>query len=56
MRQTTAQKARQTAAKASPKIAAVVTMIMVPGTMVLILVSMFFVADLDQIDLGNAGN
>lgn len=53
MRQTTAQKARQSASKASPKIAAVVTMIMVPGTMALILVSMIFVAGLDKIELGD---
>ena len=53
MRQTTAQKARQSASKASPKIEAVVTMIMVPGTMALILVSMIFVAGLDKIELGD---
>lgn len=48
MRQTTAQNARQKAAKASPKIAGVVTMVMVPGTLVLILVSMYFMSGLDQ--------
>lgn len=47
MRQKRAQKARQEASKASPKIASVVTLIMVPGTMVLLLVSIFFVADID---------
>lgn len=47
MRRSRAQRARQEAAKASPKIAAVVTMIMVPGTMALVLVSMWFMAGLD---------
>lgn len=47
MRQKRAQKARQDASRASPKIASVVTLIMVPGTMVLLLVSIFFVADID---------
>ena len=49
MRQTTAQRARQKAAKASPKIAGVVTIIMVPGTMALIMVSVYFVAGLDEL-------
>ena len=52
MRQTTAQKARQSAAKASPKIAGVVTTIMIPGTMVLILASMYFAGGLDEMDFG----
>ncbi|MCT1607244.1 type II secretion system F family protein [Nesterenkonia massiliensis] len=47
VRQSRAQKARQVAAKASPKIASVVTLIMVPGTLVLMLASMFLVADFD---------
>lgn len=47
MRRSRAQRARQEAAKASPKIAAVVTMIMVPGTMVLVMAAMWFMADLD---------
>ncbi|GAB3044680.1 type II secretion system F family protein [Sediminivirga luteola] len=47
MRRARAQKARQEASKASPKIAGVVTIVMVPGTMVLIIVSMYFVAGLD---------
>lgn len=47
LRQKRAQRARQEASKASPKIASVVTMIMVPGTMVLLLVSIFYSADLD---------
>lgn len=49
MRQTTAQRARQKAAKASPKIAGIVTTIMVPGTMALIMVSVYFVAGLDEL-------
>lgn len=49
MRQTTAQRARQKAAKASPKIAGIVTIIMVPGTMALIMVSVYFVAGLDEL-------
>lgn len=48
MRRTTAQRARQKAAKASPKIASVVTLIMVPGTMALMLVVIYFVAGLDE--------
>lgn len=55
MRQTTAQKARQKAAKASPKIAGVVTIIMVPGTMALIMVSVYFAAGLNELEFGNAG-
>lgn len=47
MRRSRAQRARQEAAKASPKIAGVVTLIMVPGTMVLVLASMWFMAGLD---------
>lgn len=49
MRQTTAQRARQKAAKASPKIAGVVTIIMVPGSMALIMVSVYFAAGLDEL-------
>lgn len=49
MRQTTAQRARQKAAKASPKIAGVVTIIMVPGTMALIMASVYFSAGLDEL-------
>lgn len=55
MRQSTAQKARQKAAKASPKIAGVVTLIMVPGTMVLIMVSVYFAAGLNNMDFSNGG-
>lgn len=47
VRQSQAQKARQQASKASPKIASVVTLLMVPGTLVLMLASMFLVADFD---------
>lgn len=47
MRRSRAQRARQEAAKASPKIAGVVTMVMVPATMVLVLASMWFMAGLD---------
>lgn len=47
MRRVTAQRARQKASKANPKISAVVTLVMVPGTMVLIMVSMYFVAGID---------
>ncbi|WP_120002921.1 type II secretion system F family protein [Nesterenkonia muleiensis] len=47
LRQKRAQRARQEASKASPKIASVVTLIMVPGTMVLLLVSIWYVADID---------
>ncbi|MGW9825504.1 tight adherence protein C [Brevibacterium pityocampae] len=48
MRQTTAQKARQKASKASPQIAGVVTLVMVPGTMALMLIVMYFVSGLDE--------
>lgn len=48
MRRTTAQRARQKASKAAPQIAGVVTIIMVPGTMVLMLAVMFFVSGLDE--------
>lgn len=49
MRQTTAQRARQKAAKASPKIAGVVTIVMVPGSMALIMVSVYYAAGLDEL-------
>lgn len=47
MRRVTAQRARQKAAKANPKISAVVSLVMVPATMVLIGVGMFFAVDID---------
>ncbi|WP_300343836.1 type II secretion system F family protein [Nesterenkonia sp.] len=47
IRQKRAQRARQQASKASPKIAAVVTLVMVPGTLVLMLVSIYYTADID---------
>lgn len=47
MRRVTAQRARQKAARANPKISAVVSLIMVPATMILIGVGMFFAVDID---------
>lgn len=47
LRRMRAQSSRQDASKASPKIATVVTLVMVPGTMVLLMVSMYFSADID---------
>lgn len=47
MRRVTAQRARQKAAKANPKISAVVSFIMVPATMLLIGVGMFYAIDID---------
>jgi tight adherence protein C len=51
MRRDTAQRARQQASKASPQIAGVVTMVMVPGTMVLILATMWFGSGFDSMEL-----
>lgn len=47
IRQKRAQRARQEASKASPKIAGVVTLVMVPGTLAVMLVCIYFVADID---------
>ncbi|MGO1440108.1 MAG: type II secretion system F family protein [Brevibacterium yomogidense] len=47
MRRVTAQRARQKAARANPKISAVVSLVMVPATMILIGVGMFFAVDID---------
>ena len=49
MRQVTAQRARQKASKANPKISAVVSLIMVPATMLLIGVAMFYSVDFADI-------
>lgn len=53
MRMETAQKARQRASKASPKISAVVSLIMVPATMVLLGVTMFLASDINLSELLN---
>lgn len=51
MRRVTAQRARKKAAQANPKISAVVSLVMVPATMVLIGVGMFFAVDIDFAEL-----
>lgn len=53
MRMETAQKARQRASKASPKISAVVSLVMVPATMVLLGVTMFLASDINLSELLN---
>lgn len=47
MRRVTAQRARQKASRANPKISAVVSLIMVPATMLLIGVGMYYTLDFD---------
>ncbi|WP_200941966.1 type II secretion system F family protein [Angustibacter sp. Root456] len=52
MRRATAQRARQQASRTSPRVALVVTMVMVPGALVLLVVSLLLSSG---VDLGNLG-
>ncbi|GAB3676914.1 type II secretion system F family protein [Angustibacter aerolatus] len=47
MRRSTAQRARQSAARTSPRVALVVTIVMVPGALVLLVVSLFLSSGID---------
>ena len=52
MRRATAQRARQQASRTSPRVALVVTMVMVPGALVLLVVSLLLSSG---VDLGKLG-
>ena len=55
MRRTDAQNARRTAAKAVPKTTLVVTMVMLPATMILIVMSFYYGSGVDFADILNGG-